>query len=206
LTQCFSIHPTHPQARLIKQAAEQVRQGALMATPSDACYVLACHLDDKRAVDRLRALRGLDDKHLLTLMCADLSQLATYAQVDNAQYRYLKQLTPGPFTFILNATRETPRRLWHPSRKTIGMRVPSDAVLHAVLSELAEPLLCASLILPGDTEPLHEAEEIVERLKGRLDLVLDAGGQGFEPTTVIDLTGPEPLLVRQGRGQLINVS
>jgi tRNA threonylcarbamoyl adenosine modification protein (Sua5/YciO/YrdC/YwlC family) len=202
MTQRFAIHPTNPQARLLKQAADVLRKGGLLATPTDACYVLGCHLDDKQAVDRLRAIRGLDDKHLLTLMCADLSQLATYAQVDNTQYRYLKLATPGAFTFILNATRETPRRLWHPSRKTIGMRVPSNPIVHGVLAELGEPMISASLILPGDSEPLHEADDVVERLKGRIDLVIDAGGQGFEPTTVIDLTGAEPVLVRQGRGLL----
>ncbi len=202
MTQRFALHPTHPQARLLRQTAQMLAKGALVAMPSDACYVLACHLDDKPAVDRLRAIRGLDDKHLLTLMCADLSQLATYAQVDNAQYRFLKQYTPGPFTFVLNATRETPRRLWHPSRKTIGMRVPQGPVPHGVLAELGEPILCASLILPGDEDPLHEADDIERRLAGRIDLVLDAGGQGYEPTTVVDMTGDEPLVVRQGRGQM----
>jgi tRNA threonylcarbamoyl adenosine modification protein (Sua5/YciO/YrdC/YwlC family) len=202
MTQRFAIHPTHPQGRLVKQAAEILRKGGVIATPTDACYVLACHLGDKPAVDRLRSIRALDDKHLLTLMCADLSQLATYAQVDNAQYRYLKLATPGAFTFILNATRETPRRLWHPSRKTIGMRVPLDAFVHEVLCELGEPILCTSLILPGETEPLNEPDEVQARLKGRIELVVDAGGQGFEPTTVIDLTGAEPVLTRQGRGVL----
>ena len=203
MTQRFSLHPTHPQPRLLKQTAQMLGKGALVAMPTDACYVLACHLDDKPAVDRLRAIRGLDDKHLLTLMCADLSQLATYAQVDNAQYRFLKQYTPGPFTFVLNATRETPRRLWHPSRKTIGMRVPEGPVAHGVLAELGEPILCASLILPGDEDPLHEADEIEARLRGRIDLVLDAGGQGFEATTVVDMTGDEPVVTRQGRGQMV---
>ena len=170
--------------------------------PTDACYVLACHLEDKTAVDRLRAIRQLDEKHLLTLMCADLSQLATYAQVDNAQYRFLKQNTPGAFTFVLNATRETPRRLWHPSRKTIGMRVPEGEVTHGILVAHGEPVLCTSLILPGDTDPLHEAEDIAERLKGRIDLVIDIGGQGFEATTVVDLTQGQPVVTRQGRGVL----
>jgi tRNA threonylcarbamoyl adenosine modification protein (Sua5/YciO/YrdC/YwlC family) len=202
MTQRFAVHPTHPQARLLKQAAQILRQGGLVATPTDACYVLGCRLDDKNAVDRLRAIRDLDDKHLLTLMCADLSQLASYAQVDNTQYRYLKLATPGAFTFILNATRETPRRLWHPSRKTIGMRVPSHPIVNGVLTELGEPIISSSLIMPGETDPLHEADEVVTRLNHRIDLVIDGGGQGFEPTTVIDLTGPEPVLVRQGRGQL----
>jgi tRNA threonylcarbamoyl adenosine modification protein (Sua5/YciO/YrdC/YwlC family) len=202
MTQRFSVHPTHPQARFAKQTADVLRQGGLIATPTDACYVLACRLDNKQAVDRLRAIRGLDEKHLLTLMCADLSQLASYAQVDNVQYRYLKLATPGAFTFVLNATRETPRRLWHPSRKTIGMRVPLHPFVHTVLSEMGEPILCASLILPGETEPLHEADEIEAKLKARVELVIDQGGQGFEPTTVVDLTSAEPLLIRQGCGIL----
>ena len=202
MTQRFTLHPTHPQARLLQQTIQILQRGGIVALPTDACYVLACHLEDKAAVDRLRAIRQLDEKHLLTLMCADLSQLATYAQVDNTQYRFLKQNTPGPFTFVLNATRETPRRLWHPSRKTIGMRVPEGPVTHGILALHGEPLLCSSLILPGDSDPLHEGEEISARLQGRVDLVIDIGGQGFESTTVVDLTQGLPTVMRQGRGVL----
>src|SRR5690606_30458741 len=152
--------------------------------------------------DRMRAIRGLDDKHLLTLMCRDLSELAVYARVDNRQYRFLKEWTPGPYTFVLNATKETPRRLWHPSRKTIGLRVPASPVAQGLLEAHGEPLLCASLIMPGDDEPLHEADEIVARLARRIDLVLDAGGQSFDPTTVVDMTGDEPVVTRVGKGSV----
>lgn len=200
MTVRYEIHPVDPQARLLRQAAEMLRSGQLLAMPTDACYVLACRLGDKSAVDRLRALRQLNDKHLLTLMCADLSQLAVYAQVDNRQFRFLKEVTPGPYTFILPATKETPRRLWHPSRRTIGLRVPDSRVALGVLDALGEPVLCTSLILPGDTEPLHEADEIIERVGKQVDAVIDAGGQGFEPTTMVDMTGSEPVVVRAGRG------
>ena len=170
--------------------------------PTDACYVFACHLDDKQAVDRLRALRGIDEKHLLTLMCRDLSELATYAQVDNRQFRFLKDWTPGPYTFVLPATREVPRRLWHPSRKTIGLRVPSAPVAQGLLEAHGAPLICSSLILPGDEDPLHEADEILERLARRVDAVVDAGGQPFAATTVVDLTGDTPLVTRVGCGPI----
>lgn len=202
MTLRLSLHPTHPQPRLLRQAADLVRTGSLVAMPTDACYVLACQLGDKAAVDRLRAIRGLDEKHLLTLMCRDLSELATYAQVDNRQFRFLRERTPGPYTFILNATREVPRRLWHPSRKTIGLRVPDAPVALGLLEALGEPVLCATLVLPGDEDPLHEADEIIERLTKRIDLVLDAGGQGYQPTTVIDLTGEQPEVVRVGCGSV----
>lgn len=202
MTQRLEVHPTNPQRRLLVRAAGALRQGELLAMPTDACYVLACRLGDREAVERLRAIRGLDDRHLLTLMCRDLSELSTYARVDNAQYRFLKEWTPGPYTFVLDATREVPRRLWHPSRKTIGLRVPDSPVAQGVLAEHGEPVLCSSLILPGEDDPLHEADEIVERLSGRVDLVIDAGGQGFEPTTVVDLTGDEPTVVRIGRGDI----
>jgi len=202
MTLRLSLHPTHPQPRLLRQAADLVRTGSLVAMPTDACYVLACQLGDKAAVDRLRAIRGLDEKHLLTLMCRDLSELATYAQVDNRQFRFLRERTPGPYTFILNATREVPRRLWHPSRKTIGLRVPDAPVALGLLEALGEPVLCATLVLPGDEDPLHEADEIIERPAKRIDLVLDAGGQGYQPTTVIDLTGEQPEVVRVGCGSV----
>lgn len=200
MTQRFSVHPTHPQSRLLRQAAQILRDGGLVAMPTDACYVVACHLDDKTAVERLRALRGLDDKHLLTLMCRDLSELGVYAQVDNRQYRFLRDWTPGPYTFVLNATREVPRRLWHPSRKTIGLRVPSSPVAAGLLEAHGAPLLGSSLILPGETDPLHDPDDILERLARRLDAVVDAGGQGMQSTTVVDLTGDEPLVTRLGCG------
>lgn len=196
----FQVHPDNPQPRLLWQAAQLLRDGGLIAMPTDACYVLAASVNEKNAVDRLRQIREIDAKHLLSLMCNDLSQLAIYAQVGNAQYRFLKEWTPGPYTFVLPATKETPRRLWHPSRKTIGLRVPDSAVAQGVLQALGEPVLVSSLILPGDTEPLHEADEIMERVGKRLDGIIDAGGQGFEPTTVIDVTGPEPLIERIGKG------
>lgn len=200
MTLRFELHPKNPQPRLLKQAANIIQEGGLVALPTDACYVLACHVSQREAVDRMRALRNLDDKHLLTLMCHDLSQLAQYAQVDNRQYRFLREWTPGAYTFILNATKEVPRRIWHPSRKTIGLRVPSSPITQGLLDVLGEPLLCCSLILPGQTEPLHEADEILDALSPRVDLVIDSGGQGFEPTTVIDLTSGEPMVQRLGRG------
>ncbi len=202
MTQRFVVHPTNPQQRLLRQAAQVLRDGGLVAVPTDACYVIACHLDDKQAVERLRAVRGIDDRHLLTLMCHDLSQLATYAQVDNRQYRFLRDWTPGPYTFVLPATKEVPRRLWHPSRKTIGLRVPSLRVTAGLLEAHEEPLICSSLVLPGESEPLNDADEIVAKLAKRIDAVIDAGGQGFEPTTVIDLTGPQPLVTRLGCGPI----
>ena len=200
MTQRFNVHPTNPQPRLMRQAAQVLADGGLVAMPTDACYVLACHLDDKQAVDRLRAIRGIDERHLLTLMCRDLSELATYAQVDNRQYRFLRDWTPGPYTFVLPATREVPRRLWHPSRKTIGLRVPSAPVAQSLLEAHGAPVICSSLVMPGEQDPLHEADEILERLSRRIDAVLDAGGQPFEATTVVDLTGPTPLVTRLGCG------
>lgn len=202
MTQRFVVHPTNPQQRLLRQAAQVLRDGGLVAVPTDACYVIACHLDDKQAVERLRAVRGIDDRHLLTLMCHDLSQLATYAQVDNRQYRFLRDWTPGPYTFVLPATKEVPRRLWHPSRKTIGLRVPSLPVTAGLLEAHEEPLICSSLVLPGESEPLNDPDDIVAKLSKRIDAVVDAGGQGFEPTTVIDLTGPQPLVTRLGCGSI----
>jgi tRNA threonylcarbamoyl adenosine modification protein (Sua5/YciO/YrdC/YwlC family) len=202
MTQLFVVHPANPQPRLLRQAAQVLGNGGLVAFPTDACYVLACRLDDKEAVGRLRAVRAIDDRHLLTLMCRDLSELSSYAQVNNSQYRFLRDWTPGPYTFILPATKEVPRRLWHPSRKTIGLRVPASAVAAGLLEAHEAPLICTSLILPGEEDPLHEADEIVERLAKRIDAVIDAGGQGFAPTTVVDLTGPEPLVTRVGCGPI----
>lgn len=200
MSQFFQIHPDNPQARLIKQAAQIIHSGGIVALPTDSCYALVCHLDDKAAVEKLRRIRGVDDKHHLTLLCRDLSEIAEYARVDNSQFRFLKAATPGPYTVILEATKCVPRRLSHPSRKTIGLRVPENAIAHALLEELGQPLLGATLILPGDEEMLNDAESIRERLEKQVDLIVDGGACSLEPTTVIDLTGSEPVLVRQGRG------
>jgi tRNA threonylcarbamoyl adenosine modification protein (Sua5/YciO/YrdC/YwlC family) len=205
MAQLFSIHPTHPQARLIRKAAEIVRGGGLIAYPTDSCYALGCHLGDARALARLRRIRGVQEQHHLTLMCRDLSEIASYAIVNNVQYRLLRAATPGSYTFILRATREVPRRLMHPRRKTIGVRVPEHAVAQALLAELGEPMLSATLSLPGDAAPLSDPLEIRERLERSLDLVVDSGTCGVEPTTVIDLTGEQPQVVRLGRGPLARV-
>lgn len=200
MSQFFQIHPENPQLRLIGQAVQIIRDGGIVALPTDSCYALVCHLDDKDAVTRLRRIRNVDDKHHLTLLCRDLSEIALYARVDNQQYRLLKSATPGPYTFILEATREVPRRLSHPSRKTIGLRVPENRIAHAVLEELAQPLLGTTLILPNEEEPLTDPEEVRDRLAKLVDLVIDGGACSLQPTTVIDLTGSEPVLQRQGRG------
>jgi len=202
LAQYFAIHPTHPQPRLVRRAAAIVRGGGLIAYPTDSCYALGCQLGDARAVARLRRVRGVDARHHLTLMCRDLSEIGSYAILDNAQYRLLKSATPGSYTFILRATREVPRRLLHRRRKTIGVRVTRHAVARALLGELGEPMLSATLALPGDAVPLSEGRDIRERLERELDLVLDAGSCGTEPSTVIDLTGDAPLVVRRGKGAL----
>jgi tRNA threonylcarbamoyl adenosine modification protein (Sua5/YciO/YrdC/YwlC family) len=200
MSQFFQIHPDNPQLRLIRQAAQIIQSGGIVALPTDACYALVARLDDKTAVDRLRRIRGIDDKHHLTLLCRDLSEIAQYSRVDNRQYRLLKAATPGAYTFILEATKEVPRRLSHPSRKTIGLRVPDNAIAQALLEELGEPLLGTTLILPGDEHPLSDAEEIRDGLEKVIDLVVDGGACQLEPTTVIDLSGNEPVLVRQGLG------
>ena len=200
MTQCFVVHAESPQPRLLRQAALLLGEGAVIAVPTDACYVLACGLAHKSAVDRLRALRGLDDRHLLTLICRDLSEVGLYAQVDNRRYRFLREWTPGPYTFVLPATRELPRRLWHPSRRTIGLRVPDSPVIAGLLEALGGPVLGTSLILPGDDDPLHEADEILDRLGKRIEAVIDAGGQGLVPTTVVDMTGEQPMVTRIGCG------
>ena len=202
MSQYFAPHPDDPQPRLIRQAAQIVRDGGVVALPTDSCYALACHLDDKDAVTRLRQVRGIDDKHHLALLCRDLSEIAQYAQVDNVQYRLLKSTTPGPYVFILPATKEVPKRVSHPSRKTIGLRVPANAITQALLNELDAPLLSSTLILPGETVPLNDGEEIRNRLERVIDLVLDGGACGVEPSTVIDLTGASPKLVRAGVGSL----
>lgn len=202
MTQYLQIHPDDPQPRYLERAAAIVRDGGIVAFPTDSCYALGCHLGDKAAVDRIRALREVDERHHLTLMCRDLSEIAQYARVDNAQYRLLKATTPGSYTFILEGTKELPRRVLHPKRKTIGLRVPEHRVALALLAALGEPLLTTTLILPGDETPLTEGWEIQDRLDGQLDLILDGGHCGTEPTTVVDLTGGQPVLVRAGRGSL----
>lgn len=200
MSQFFQIHPENPQARLISQAAQVIRDGGIVAVPTDSCYALVCHLDDKDAVTRLRRIRNVDDKHHLTLLCRDLSEIALYARVDNQQYRLLKAATPGPYTLILEASKEVPRRLSHPSRKTIGLRVPENRIVQALLEELAQPLIGTTLILPDEEEPLNDPEEVRDRLAKLVDLVIDGGACSLQPTTVVDLTGPEPVLQRQGRG------
>ena len=202
MTQFFQIHPDNPQIRLIKQAVQIIQAGGIVAVPTDSAYALVCQLDDKNAVERLRRIRGVDDKHHLTLLCRDLSEIAQYARVDNSQYRMLKATTPGPYTVILEATRELPRRLSHPSRKTIGLRVPENAITQALLAELGAPLIGTTLQLPGDDDILSDPEEVRERLEKLIDLVIDGGAGTLETTTVIDLTGPEPVLIRQGRGDV----
>jgi tRNA threonylcarbamoyl adenosine modification protein (Sua5/YciO/YrdC/YwlC family) len=202
MSQFFRIHPENPQSRLIHQAVQIVNDGGIIAMPTDSSYALACHLDDKNAVERLRRIRGLDEKQLLSLFVRDLSQLANFAMVDNRQYRLIKSVTPGPYVFVLQATKEVPRRLSHPSRKTIGLRVPDHAITLALLEALDQPLLGSTLILPPDTDPLNDAEEIRERLEKQIELVIDAGACAAEPSTVIDLTGEKPVLVRAGRGSL----
>lgn len=200
MSQFFQIHPDNPQLRLIKQAVQIIRAGGIVALPTDSCYALCCHLDDKDAVTKLRRIRGIDDKHHLALLCRDLSQIAEYAKVDNSRFRTLKAATPGPYTFILEATKEVPRRVSHPSRKTIGLRVPENAVALALLEELGEPLLGTTLILPGDDMPLTDPDEVREKLERQIELVIDGGACGLEMTTVIDLSGDAPVLLRQGRG------
>ena len=202
MPQIFEIHPDNPQPRLLKQATALLDKGEVLAVPTDSSYALVCHLDDKAAVDKLRRIRGVDDKHHLTLLCRDLSELATYAQVDNQQYRRIKAATPGAYTFILQATKEVPRRLSHPSRKTIGLRVPNHKVLQDLLALHSTPLLATTLIAPGETEPINDAEEICDQYCGRIAAVIDSGACPREPTTVVDLTGSEPLVIRQGRGSL----
>jgi tRNA threonylcarbamoyl adenosine modification protein (Sua5/YciO/YrdC/YwlC family) len=200
MSQLFEVHPENPQHRLLKQAAQILHSGGVAAVPTDSSYALVCHLDDKAAAERLRKIRQVDDKHHLTLLCRDLSELATYARVDNRQYRLLKLGTPGPFTFILEATKEVPRRVSHPSRRTIGLRVPEHKVLQALLAELGQPLLATTFIPPGETQPLNEPHEIRERYQKQLQAVVCAGACPMQPTTVIDLSDVEPVVVRQGRG------
>jgi len=202
MAQYFSIHPSTPQSRLIHQSVAILREGGVIAYPTDSCYALGCHLGDKAAQERIRAIRGVGEDHMFTLVCRNLAEIATYAKVDNRQFRLLKANTPGSYTFILEATREVPRRLQHPKRSTIGLRVPEHAVTQALLDELGEPLLSMTLSLPGEDAPLNEAWEIRDRLEHQLDLVIDAGACSNEMTTVIDLSTGEPKLIRQGRGDI----
>jgi tRNA threonylcarbamoyl adenosine modification protein (Sua5/YciO/YrdC/YwlC family) len=200
MTQYFEIHPVDPQQRLIRQAAQLIQSGGIGAVPTDSAYSLVCRLDDKTAVEKLRRIRGVDDKHHLTLLVRDLSEIATYARVDNRQYRQLKSALPGPYTVILEATKEVPRRLSHPSRKTIGVRVPENPILLALLAEVGEPLIGTTLQLPGDDHMLSDPDEVRERLDKQIDVVIDGGAGTLEPTTIIDLSGDEPVLLREGRG------
>lgn len=200
MAQYFSVHPVNPQPRLLKQAAQLLQGGGLLALPTDSSYAVAARLDDKNAADALRRLRGLDERHHLTLLCRDLAEIGHFARVDNAQYRLLKAATPGPWTFILEATREVPRRVSHPSRKTIGIRVPDHPAALALLEQVGEPLISTTLIPQDETEPLNDPEAIRERYEHVLAGVLDAGACSLEPTTVLDLTAGAPVVVRRGRG------
>jgi tRNA threonylcarbamoyl adenosine modification protein (Sua5/YciO/YrdC/YwlC family) len=206
MAQYFDVHPDNPQPRLLRQAVALLEQGGVVAVPTDSSYALACHLDDKAAADRLRQIRGVDEKHLLTMLCRDLSELATYARVDNRQYRLLKNGTPGAYTFILDATREVPRRISHPQRKTVGLRVPDHRVLQQLLALHGGPLLATTLIPPRESEPLNDAQDIRGRFEHQIAGVIDSGACPSQPTTVIDLTamatGGEAVVIRQGRGDL----
>ncbi|CAB3783235.1 L-threonylcarbamoyladenylate synthase [Pararobbsia alpina] len=202
MSQYFRIHPDNPQSRLIKQAAQVLSGGGVIALPTDSSYALACHLDDRDAVDRLRRIRGIDERQHLSLLVRDLSELANFAIVDNRQFRMIRSVTPGPYVFVLVATKEVPRRLSHPSRKTIGLRVPDHEIVRTLLAELGQPVIASTLILPPDVDPLNDPEEIRSRLEKQIDLVIDGGACPREPSTVIDLTGTEPELIRAGRGSL----
>lgn len=202
MSQFFVIHPENPQARLIREAVKIIREGGVVIYPTDSCYAIGCHLGDKNAVERIRRIRQVDDKHHFTLMCRDLSDIATYAKVDNAQFRLLKASTPGSYTFLLLATKEVPKRLQHPKRNSIGLRVPENAITQMLLQELGEPLLSSTLLLPGEEYPLNDPYEIRDLLEQQVDLIIDGGYCGIEPTTVIDLHDGSPVLVRKGKGPL----
>ena len=206
MSQFFQIHPVNPQARLIRQAVEILRADGLIVYPTDSSYALGCHVGDKRGMERIRRIRAIDNKHNFTLVCRDLSEIAIYARVDNSAYRLLRSLTPGPYTFILSATHEVPRRLQNPKRKTIGIRVPDHPIAQALLADLGQPLMSSTLILPGKDIPETEAEEIRERLERDVDLVIDGGHCGFEPTTVIDMSEGAPQVLRQGCGAIDSLS
>lgn len=200
MAQLLEVHPVNPEPRLIRQAADYLRQGGVIVYPTDSTYALACHMGDKAALERVRRIRQLGEKHNMTLMCADLSAIATYAKVSNSAYRLLKAYTPGPYTFILTATTEVPRRLMHPKRKTIGLRIPEHPVAQALLAEIGEPILSTSLILPDDEQPLSEIYDIEEHLGKLVDLIIESGACGIEPSTVIDLVDGAPVVVRTGKG------
>ena len=202
MAQFFSIHPDNPQPRLVRRAVDIVRAGGVIVYPTDSCYALGCQLGDKAAMERMRAIRQVDERHHFTLVCRDLGEISVYARVDNRQFRLLKSATPGSYTFILEATRQLPKRLLHPRRRTIGLRVPDHRVVQALLSELGEPLLSSTLTLPGDEWPLNDAREIRRRLERQVDLILDGGSCGVTPTTVVDLTGEAPVVTREGKGLL----
>lgn len=202
MAQYLELHPVNPQVRLIRQAVEIIRGGGVIAYPTDSCYALGCHVGDKDALERIRRIRDADKHHHFTLVCRDLTEVARYAQLDTPQFRLLKAHTPGPFTFLLPATRETPKRLQHPKRRTIGVRITDHPVPQLLLAELAEPLMTSTLLLPGDEEPLTEGAQIMERLAGQLDAVLDGGHCGTEPTTVVDLAVSPPVVLRQGKGRI----
>ncbi len=201
MAQYFTVHPGNPQQRLINQAADIVKRGGVIAYPTDSSYALACHLGDKQALEKIRRIRQIDDKHNFTLVCRDLTDISTYAQVSNDTYRLLKSLTPGAFTFVLKATKEVPRRLQHPKRKTVGIRVPDHLVAQKILEALGEPMLTSTLILPGEDEAIADAYDINERLAKQLDLVVDAGVIAYQPTTIVVWDNDYPEIVRQGKGQ-----
>jgi tRNA threonylcarbamoyl adenosine modification protein (Sua5/YciO/YrdC/YwlC family) len=201
MSQFFSIHPDNPQHRLIRQASEIVRKGGIIVYPTDSAYALGCHIGDKKALDKIRQIRQLDKNHNFTLMCRDLSELSVYAKVNNQLYRSIKAHTPGPYTFILEATSEVPRRLMHPKRKTIGLRVPSNPIALELLEDLGEPIMSVTLIMPGDEYPLTDPYDIRDMLEHHVDLIVEGGYCGLEPTTVVDLSGDAPVIVRQGMGQ-----
>lgn len=198
----FEIHPKDPQPRLIRQAAEIMREGGIVVYPTDSCYALGCHIGDKEAMERISRIRETDKHHHFTLVCRDLSEIAKYARVNNQQYRTLKAFTPGPYTFILSATRETPKRLQNPKRSTIGIRVPDHVVPRLLLAQLGEPIMSSTLLLPGEDLPLTDAQEIQERLQHEVDAVIDGGNCGLEPSSVVDLAGPAPVVVRRGKGDV----
>ena len=202
MSQFFQIHPDNPQARLVRQAVDIVESGGVIAYPTDSAYALGCDLGNKAAVDRIRQIRRLNDKHNFTLVCRDLSKIATYSKLDNTQYRQIKAHTPGPYTFILQATSEVPRRLMHPKRRQIGIRIPDNAIALAIVEELQHPLMSTSLILPGEDSPMTDPYDIRATLEHHLDLVIDGGFCGFEATSVIDLSGDEPTVLREGCGDI----